>query len=72
MDKVKAMLALLDGKKTYLAGLLVSSVTYLWPPATDLVRNNPELAPAVISLLMAALRSVATKPGVVAQISKRL
>lgn len=66
------LLEVLNGKKTYLAGLLVSAVTYLWPPAADLVREYPDLAPSVIALLLAGLRAVSTKPGVVPVITKKL
>ncbi len=67
MDKLKGLLVLLDGKKTYLAGALVSAATYFFPPAQDLFRQYPDIAPTVVTLLLVGLRAVSNKPGLLAR-----
>lgn len=71
MDKIKALLAFLDGKKTNVAGTLITAAVWLYPPARQVFHEYPDLAPTVVALLMMGLRAVATKPGVIAQVSKK-
>jgi len=65
-----ALVDLLNGKKTYLAAALISAVTFFFPPAAELVQAYPDVAPAVIAILLAGLRAAASKPGPLAKTAK--